>query len=44
MELHHTQGTYPYLPNEGEMEDSVGYGYLVVPINIPVLKKYSLKH
>ena len=25
------QGTYPYLPNcKGKMEDSKGYGYLIV--------------
>ena len=30
--IHHTQGTYPYLPNKGKMEDSEGYGYLVVLI------------
>ena len=30
--IHHTQGTYSYLSNKGKMEDSEGYGYLVVLI------------
>ena len=28
--IHYIPRVYPYLPNKGKMEDSEGYGYLVV--------------